>query len=325
MASFRKFNDKWQAQIRRKGHRSISRSFTYKKDAEAWARTTEREIDNGCEVIDRSFLKTTTLADMLIKYRDTITSKKRRCKVETYCINAFLRHKCSSLMLSEISPKTFADYRDERLQQVKPATICREFTIYQHTYQVAISEWGFPLDTNPLHNVKKPIYEDKRSRRIEAGELDAMISYCRARQQPELLNAIILAIETGMRRGELLRVCSEHFNANASTLFIPITKSGKPRTIPLTSKAIAIVSKLEPNQTIYSRSTEGFTSAWQQLIQTTAIAGLRFHDLRRAAISRFFEIGLSVPEVALISGHRDYRMLQRYTHLKPEQVALKLL
>ena len=127
-----------------------------------------------------------------------------------------------------------------------------------------------------------------------------------------------------MRRGELLRVCNEHFNAETKTLFIPITKSGHPRTIPLTSKAIEIVSKLEPKQTLYSRSTEGFMSAWQNLIKRTGIADLRFHDLRHEAISRFFEYGLTVPEVALISGHKDYRMLQRYTHLKPEQVALKL-
>jgi integrase len=66
-------------------------------------------------------------------------------------------------------------------------------------------------------------------------------------------------------------------------------------------------------------------SAWQRLIKRTGIIDLRFHDLRHEAISRFFEMGLSVPEVALISGHRDYRMLQRYTHLKPEEVALKLL
>jgi len=66
-------------------------------------------------------------------------------------------------------------------------------------------------------------------------------------------------------------------------------------------------------------------SAWQRLIKRTGIIDLRFHDLRHEAISRFFEMGLSVPEVALISGHRDYRRLQRYTHLKPEEVALKLL
>ncbi|MDG1707507.1 MAG: site-specific integrase [Emcibacteraceae bacterium] len=303
----------------------MSKSFLYRKDAETWARTIERELDNGCEIIDRSILTTTSLTDLMKRYRDTVTIKKKRSKVETYCIDAFLRHKCTNLMLSEITPKTFADYRDERLSQVKPATICREFTIYQHAFQIAINEWDIPLGSNPLHKVKWPKYEDKRNRRLEAGELVSMIGYCKTHQQPELLNAIILAIETGMRRGELLRVSKEHFNSDNRTLFISITKSGYPRTIPLTTKATEIISKLEPTETIYSKSTEGFVSAWQSLIKHTEIKGLRFHDLRHEAISRFFEMGLSVPEVALISGHRDYRMLQRYTHLRPEQVVNKLL
>jgi integrase len=51
---------------------------------------------------------------------------------------------------------------------------------------------------------------------------------------------------------------------------------------------------------------------------------LRLHDLRHEAVSRFFELGLTIPEVALISGHRDPRMLSRYTHLRPENIAEKL-
>ena len=324
MASYRKFKGKWQAQIRRKGHRSISRSFLYRKDAESWARTTEREIGNGNKIIDRTILTNTSLTDLFIKYRDTITVNKRRCKVETYCINAFLRYPCSRLMLSEVTPKTFADYRDRRLKEVTPSTVSREFTIYKHMFQVAINEWDIPLGLNPLHKVKLPKFNDKRSRRLEPGEFDIITSYCKTHQLAELQNVIILAIETGMRRGELLRVCKEYFNADTRTLYIPITKSGHSRTIPLTSQAAVIVKALKDDQKVYSKSTEGFMSAWQRRIKNTGIVDLRFHDLRHEAISRFFEMGLSVPEVALISGHRDFRMLQRYTHLKPETVALKL-
>lgn len=324
MASYRKFKGKWQAQVRRKGHKSMSKSFLYRKDAEAWARTTEREIDNGSEIIDKTVLTTISLADILIRYRDTITVKKRRAKVETFCINAFLRHKCSKLLLSEITPKTFASYRDERLREVTPSTVSREFTIYRHAFQVAINEWDIPLGPNPLRKVKLPKYDDRRNRRLETGELDTIRGYCQSHQQAELLNVITLAVETGMRRGELLRISKEHFHCETRTLYIPITKTDHPRTIPLTSKAIAIVRNLKPDELVYSKSTEGFMSAWQRLIKKTGIVDLRFHDLRHEAISRFFEMGLSVPEVALISGHRDYRMLQRYTHLKPEQVALKL-
>lgn len=324
MASIRKLKNKWQVQIRRKGHRSVSKTFSYRKDAVAWGRATERDLESGKVIVDRTIIKTTTLGDLIIRYRDTVTSKKTSTNTEIYRINKFLRDNVSKLLLSEITPKAFADYRDERLKQVQPSTVSREFTIYKHMFQMAINEWDIPLEANPLHKVKLPKFDDKRNRRLEPGEFDIIENYCKAHQQSELLNVIIMAIETGMRRGELLRLTGGHYNSEMGTLLIPITKTGHPRTIPLTSKATSIVGNLEGNQLLYSKSLEGFMSAWQRLIKKTGIVDLRFHDLRHEAISRFFEMGLSVPEVALISGHRDYRMLQRYTHLKPEHIALKL-
>lgn len=324
MASIRKYKSKWQAQIRRKGNKSISKSFLYRKDAETWARSMERELDTGSPTVDLNLLKTTSLANLLIRYRDTVAIKKRGQKTETYWINVFLKHRISNLPLSEVSSAIFAAYRDERLDSVKASSVCREFCVYQHAFQVAIDEWGFPLKSNPLLKVKKPSFNDQRTRRLNNGELEKILNYCNDKDYLELKNTIVLAIETGMRRGELLRARKFHFNEYDKTLFIPLTKNGHARTIPLTSTAKNIINNLGDDAFVYSHTMEGLKSAWQRLIKRTNIDGLRFHDLRHEAISRFFEMGLSVPEVALISGHRDYRMLQRYTHLKPEQIALKL-
>ena len=324
MASIRKYKNKWQAQIRRKGHKSISKSFQYLKDAKRWARSMERKLDNGSSSIDPTVLKATSLADILIRYRDTVTTKKKGKRTETYWINVILNHRIAKLPLSEVKPETFATFRDERLASVKPSSVCRELCVYQHAFQIAMDEWGIPLKVNPLLKVKKPSFNNHRNRRISNEEQEMLLSYCTNRGFKELANVIILAIETGMRRGEILRVSKCHYNEHDRTLLIPITKNGYARTIPLTSTADSIIQNIGKSELIYSKSTEGFMSAWQRLIKRTGIVDLRFHDLRHEAISRFFEMGLSVPEVALISGHRDYRMLQRYTHLKPEEVGLKL-
>jgi len=106
MASIRKLNNKWQVQIRRKGHQSFTKSFSYKKDAHIWARTKERELDNGGVTVDRINLKAISLADLLIKYQDTVITKKRSRRVETYLINAFIKHKFASLNLSAVSPRS---------------------------------------------------------------------------------------------------------------------------------------------------------------------------------------------------------------------------
>ena len=129
-----------------------------------------------------------------------------------------------------------------------------------------------------------------------------------------------------MRRGELVNILWEDIDFARRTLHIPHTKNGHPRTIPLSPRAIDILRQLHGSNEarVFPMSPNAVRLAWQRLTKRAGIEDLHFHDLRHEAISRFFEMGLSVPEVALISGHRDYRMLFRYTHLRAEDVAAKL-
>ncbi len=130
---------------------------------------------------------------------------------------------------------------------------------------------------------------------------------------------------TGMRRGELLRAQWADIDPQKRILHVPMTKNGHPRTIPLSSAALKIIDALpRNNDRLFALSANAVRLAWGRLAKRAGVVDLHFHDLRHEAISRFFEKGLSVPEVALISGHRDVRMLFRYTHLKPEDVAAKL-
>ena len=128
-----------------------------------------------------------------------------------------------------------------------------------------------------------------------------------------------------MRRGEIVNARWADVDFDAETLHIPTTKNGQPRTIPLSSRAIGLLREI-PNsdRRIFPITGNAVRLAWQRLKERVGIVDLHFHDLRHEAISRFFEMGLSVPEVALISGHRDPRMLFRYTHLRAEDVGKKL-
>ena len=137
--------------------------------------------------------------------------------------------------------------------------------------------------------------------------------------QQTLRNIIELALETAMRRGEILNIKQEHIKGQ--TLLIPVTKNGHPRTIPLTKRALYI---LENTQLPFPMSANAVRLAWDRLKKKGNIKDLHFHDCRHEAISRFFEKGLSIPEVTLISGHKDVRMLFRYTHLKAEDILRKL-
>ena len=132
---------------------------------------------------------------------------------------------------------------------------------------------------------------------------------------PYIESVLRLALATGIRRGELLAIRAEQIDLAARALLIPNSKNGWSRHIPLSSDAINTLRSLLPAEgRLFPITGNGFRLAWERLKRRAGIEDLHFHDLRHEAISRFFEMGLSVPEVALISGHREIRMLFRYTH-----------
>ena len=137
--------------------------------------------------------------------------------------------------------------------------------------------------------------------------------------QQGLRDIIEIALETGMRRGEILNIHNNDINSKILT--INQTKNGCSRKIPLTKRALYILNN---TKLPFPYTANALKLAWNRLKQKGNIKDLHFHDLRHEAISRFFEKGLSIPEVALISGHKDVRMLFRYTHLKAEDILRKL-
>tara|TARA_R110002110_G_scaffold376568_2_gene586698 strand:- start:206006 stop:206893 length:888 start_codon:yes stop_codon:yes gene_type:complete len=285
----------------------------------------EVSIDRG-EFIDRSCLSVMTLGDLLRRYRDTVSTKKRSHDNEKIILNAIIGRDLASFQLDEISPAVFAAYRDERLSKVKPATINRELGILRHMFDVAFLEWDLPFPENPLARIRKPRVSNKRSRRLPVEEEMALFQSAARCRNKLMLPLIRLALLTGMRRGELLRIHVDHLDLERSLLLVPITKNGEPRTIPLLPEAAGLLRELncERDGLLLPLTPHSVRHAWDRLVHRAGLTDLHFHDLRHEAISRFFELGLSVPEVALISGHKDFSQLSRYTHMRAENIVSKL-
>ena len=132
MAAIRRRGRKWHVQIRRKNHPSLTRSFDTRREASAWARGEETRLDRLQAWRGPVSMHCLSLADLVRRYRDEEVQKKRGAHVETIILDAFLRSALANLSLSEIGPRHFATYRDARLRDVRPATICRELGIFQH-------------------------------------------------------------------------------------------------------------------------------------------------------------------------------------------------
>ena len=325
MATIRKRGKSWQVQIRPVGCPPITRTFKRKPLADAWARQAESDIDRKGLALRWSNKSDSTVGELLRRYSSEVLPTKRGGALEDYVIRGFLRHKISKYSLKHITPDVIRKYRDERLTQVKASTVHRQLGVLQHAFNIAIKEWGYPISENPVAAIKKPAFNNSRNRRLQDDELKKLLDGCGSSRVWWLKPIIILAVETGMRRGELLNIQRPDLELKARTLHIPITKNGHARTIPLTDAACAVLDLIESgDERIFPITGNAVRLAWQRLKKRVGIKDLHFHDLRHEAISRFFEMGLSVPEVALISGHRDYRMLFRYTHLRAEDVAKKL-
>ncbi|MBT4689335.1 MAG: site-specific integrase [Rhodospirillales bacterium] len=326
MATLRKRNGKWQVQIRRTHQPSINKSFTHKLHAQQWARKIEAEIDVKGLLPDTSVLKQHTLLDLINRYRDQITPKKRGHVNERIRLSQLARHQIASLLLINLKPAHINAYIEERMTLVSPGTAARDVGVLHQVVETAKSKWGIPFAEDLFKGVQRPKEPPSRDRRLDLHEEDLLLQGCNRSRVTYLKPIITLALETAMRRGEILRIEYDDINQANKTLKIPVTKNGYPRTIPLSSLALTTLLEAQrgtPGR-IFPVTPNAFRLAWEKLRRRVGIENLHFHDLRHEAISRLFEKGLSIPEVALISGHRDYRMLFRYTHLRAEDVAKKL-
>jgi len=328
LATVRKRGDRWQVQVRRKARTPTSRSFRLKSEALLWAREQELEADQNRPQAHKT-LKGITVADIVSRYRDEVVPRKRGADRETLVLNAFLRHPLAQVALSDVTAGMVNAYCTERLRRVKPGTLNRELDILRHAFGVARRNWDVPLAHNAFAEVTRPKGGAPSERRLHSGEQERLLSECFRCRNPYVRFLVELALETAMRRGELLKMRWCDVSVEKRTLHIPVTKNGHARTIPLSGVALALMRDLRDH---YGQSSERLLPitdnaakmSWKRLAKRARLENLRFHDLRHEAISRFFEKGLNVPEVALISGHRDPRMLFRYTHPRAEDIAAKL-
>ena len=202
----------------------------------------------------------------------------------------------------------------------------KELNLLSHVFEAAIKEWDRALIGNPVRQVSKPKENQLRDRRLEIEEEKLLLKGCSQSQNPYLKHLVVVAIETAMRRGELLKLEWKNINFTDRTAYLPTTKNGSPRTVPLSARAIQELKTMpiDISGRVFPLSETALRGLWRRTMKRTGLENLRFHDLRHEATTRFFELGLNVMEVSTITGHKDLRMLKRYTHIRASELALKL-
>ena len=347
----------WRARVRIKGYPERTRTFDTKAEAQRWTAETEAAMRSD-RWFDTRAAESTTLAEIMVWYRERVTPTLKSGGEEARQLAKWEQsHPLRDYTLTRISPGLLAEWRDECLKVVSGTTVRYWLLLLHRVIERARDERDIDLRENPVSRVRKPRANRARDRRLWDTEEARLLRAMTPDEQPGrhggrggavhrprgfwLWLAFILAVETGMRRGELLRLHREDINWQTRIATLRDTKNDEDRTIPLSSRAMAALKETPSSVDgrIVPLSADALKCAWKRALRRARrsyereceeagiepdpgmLTNLRWHDLRHEATSRFFEAGLNVMEVASITGHKDVRMLSRYTHVE----SMKLL
>ncbi|MBT8549993.1 site-specific integrase [Polynucleobacter paneuropaeus] len=214
-------------------------------------------------------------------------------------------------------------------------TINHYFNTISKLFQMLEGDWDLAIP-NPIKGIKRMPAPQGRTKRVNAKMEELLLASCHELSMPLLSSIIRFAIETGMRRGELMGLKWTDIDLPNRRAYLHTSKNGEPRQVPLTQKAIAVLQGLDKEdvdqvfpmslnvlRNQYERARGHAKERWNEL-GINPFIDLRFHDLRHEALSRLSDAGLNVIELSYISGHKTLGMLKRYTHPCHQAIFSKL-
>jgi integrase len=326
MASIRKRGSSYQARITRKGFPAEVKTFSTKADADRWARSVESAMDVHRYQCTKS-VESMVLADLIRRYRETVTPSKRGAVDEVIRLRALERDTIARYSVANVTPEVVADYRDRRLKSCSPSTVIRDLAVLSSIFSHARREWRIG-SSNPVADVRKPISPPGRDRLLSRAEDERLLRHAlpTGRRNRLLHPLLVVALETAMRRGELLGLlwCDVHLDRGIVRL--PLTKNGTSRWVPLSSRAVAAIGSLHRAgvEKVFPISAAALDKMFRRLCTRAELEDLRFHDLRHTATTRLAERLPNVIELAAVTGHRSLQMLKRYYHPTAEALSAKL-
>jgi integrase len=326
MASIRQRAGTWQVRVLRKGFPAEARSFETRSECVKWAREIESNMDRGCHQtqLDADQL---LLHGILQRYMEEVSPTKKGWSEEVIRIKAIQRSKMASHSMTTLTPAVVAGFRDARLRDVSNGAVIRDLSMLSSVINHARREWGVSI-VNPCALVRKPATPPGRARLLKPEEETILLQALEptGRRNPLMSPLVKLALETAMRRGELLTLQWKHVDLNAQTAFLPTTKNGTSRLVPLSSRAVSILEALKVNggDNVFPVSLAAMEAAFLKACRRSGIVNLHFHDLRHTATSRMAEKLPNVIELAAVTGHQTIQMLKRYYHPSATALAKKL-
>lgn len=321
MASIQRFGAKWRVQVYVHGVRDSTTKAT-RQEAAAWALEREAEL-SGRKLPDKSF------GDALRRYARDVAPSHEGARWEQVRIKAMEAWPIARRKLAGLAGNDFADWRDGRLKQVKPATVAREMNLLRSVLEAARRDWHW-IRANPMTDVRWPTSPKGRKRRLSPDEVDALAAAFgvdkklageTAGQRVGL--AFLFALETAMRSGEICAITWPDVHLSAQYVRLPKTKNGDQRDVPLSKRAVAIMRALPEGEGPAFGLDDKLRDALWRKNRPEVHKAIHFHDTRAEAIWRLSK-KLDVLQLARVIGHRDPRSLMIYFDESATDMANKL-
>jgi integrase len=339
VAAIQKRGKKHRVRVIRRGFPTQSKTFNTHAEALRWSRDIETQIDRGLITPSkqnsiRILGKSTLFQDAADHYKKTHSVHKKIVRCETSRLNILIK-RWGNQPITQVDKSAVLTLRDDLLKLGRSGeTINHYFNTLSKLFQMLNDEWDIHI-ANPIKGIKRMPPSQGRTKRVNL-ELEALlVSGCDQLSLPLLRSIIQFAIQTGMRRGEIMGLTWADTDLPNRKVYLHQTKNGEPRQVPLTRQAIAVLEALSRDgEMVFPMGMDALRSQFGRLkayIKTQWIGvgmnpfeDLRFHDLRHEALSRLSDAGLNVIELSHISGHRTLGMLKRYTHPSHEAIFSKL-
>lgn len=338
MATIQKRKNSWRVQVRRQG-KAVSATFDTKTEAEIWAIKAEGKILEG--VSPATILNIPvqqvgkTAADIFKRYADEVSPLKRGGRWEKIRLKGMAsRFPVFDQPITAITGPDIAEWRDARLLSVSASSVNRELSLISSVFTHAMKEWRLGLTSNPCTLVAKPRKARPRKQRIsiaERKEITGKLGWDGI-SEPETSGqwvafAFYLALETAMRKGEILSLRWSDIDFTARHAHLDVTKNGDERFVPLSKaamKLLKIVKHRSPSAPVVPIQAGNFDKLFRAARRDAGLMHIHFHDSRREAASTMAPKLSNVLELAAITGHKSLAMLQIYYKPKAADLAAQL-
>ncbi len=336
----------YQAQVRVQGYPPQTRTFATNSDAKRWGHQTEVDIRSGM-YIRQSRSTARTVADLLAEYEKVVLPTKKSGGDRGKAAFEYWRKHLGAYILAGVTPKLVEQHRDLlaagktlRGRPRAPATVLRYMMVLSHAFSTAIN-WQW-CERNPVDAATKPRINNKRVRYLLDDERERLLRACRESDNTDLYLVVVLAISTGMRRGEIMNMrwpaLTFHRDRGVAKLLLSAeaTKNQTQRSVVIASHAHELLkqrrdglapkgSKAAPTGLVFPSYGDpdkpvDLRAPWEAAIAGANLRDFRFHDLRHTAASYMAMNGATTLEIKEALGHKSTAMAERYSHLSASHV-----